>query len=73
MSKPDLTLDHAHELLDRLTRSDDGAHVNELLELIHGVADPDNLVAVEVQKRLYAMTVDFQNHFNRYMSKIHAA
>ena len=60
-------------LVERITQADDGAHVVELLELINGVADPANVVAVEVTKRLYSMTPDFESHFEAYMKKLKAA
>jgi hypothetical protein len=73
MRKPDLSLNHAHELIERITQGDDGAHAAELLELIHAVADPNNVVAIEVQKHLYSLTPDFQSHFLEYMENLKVA
>lgn len=73
MSKPDLSVAHYLALVDEVTRSDDGAHAAQILELVHGVADPNNIITIEVEKRLYSLTPDFQSHFNAYLTKLVAA
>lgn len=71
--KPDLSVAHARELVAEITRADDGAHAVQLLELIHSIADPDNIVAIEVEKQLYSLTPDFQSHFTEYLTKLKVA
>src|SRR5687768_11614340 len=73
MSKPDLSVAHARELVTEITKGDDGVHAEELLELIIGVADPDNIVAIEIEKQLYSLTPDFQSHFDAYLTKVKVA
>lgn len=73
MSTPDLTVSRAHELLNRITQDDDGAHVNELLELVWGVADPKSIVAMEVTRHLYSLTPDFQKHMKVYLENLKVA
>lgn len=65
-----LTIERAMELLDFLVSDNDGKHAPELLELIHGLSSPDNFVALEVKKRLYSMTGDFESSFERYLSGV---
>jgi hypothetical protein len=73
MTNPDNTLDHVRKLIERITESDDGAHVPELLQLVHAVADPNNIVAIETEKHLYSMTPEFQSHFKKYMEGLKVA
>jgi len=73
MSVPDLTVSHARELVTQITQGDDGAHAEQLLELIHGIADPDSIVAMEVEKQLYSLTPDFQSHFAAYLNDLKVA
>lgn len=73
MSSPELTIIHAHELIALITKDDDGAHASELLELVCGVADPKSVIAIEVEKHLYSLTPDFQDHFKEYLAKLKAA
>lgn len=70
---PELTVSHAHALIDRITQDDDAAHASDLLELICGIADPKNVVAIEVEKHLYSLTPDFHSHFKDYLKKLRAA
>ena len=62
----------ARQLVSQITQNDDGAHANELLILIHGISDPENEVALEVQRMLYEMTPDFQTHFKEYVDQLAA-
>lgn len=73
MMRPDLSVARAHELLDALTLHNDGANVPQLLELVCGIADSENVLANEVKKNLYARTSDFETHFAAYMDKLLAA
>lgn len=73
MSSVEFTLDHAQALVNRITQDDDGAHANDLLQLIHAIADPNSVIAIEVEKYLYSMTPDFQSHFRAYLARLKAA
>lgn len=73
MSRPDFSVAHARELVDKITQVDDGAHATQLLELIYAIADPNNLVAVEVEKQLYSLTSDFESHFSAYIETLKVA
>lgn len=67
---PILTLDRAHQLLSLLLRENDSHNAPELFELIHGIASPDNLVALELEKRLFSLISDsgFDTAFESYRS-----
>ena len=73
MTKPGLSVTRAHELVAEITEENDGAHVDQLLELFHGTSDPNNIVAIEVEKQLYSLTSDFQSHFAAYLERLRAA
>lgn len=66
-----LTLTRGNELIDGLTCDNDGKYAALLLELLSGTSSPDSFVSLELQKRLYAMTEDFESSFRRYVSGIH--
>lgn len=67
-----MEVEHARHLVSQITQNDDGAHAQQLLMLIHGIADPKSEAATEVQKMLYAMTSDFSTHFNAYVGSLAA-
>jgi hypothetical protein len=73
MAEPSLSVTRARELVAEITQGDDGAHAQELLELLVGTADPNNIVAMEVEKQLYSLTSDFQSHFAAYLERLRAA
>jgi len=50
-----LTPSHARDLVAQITQDDDGAHVDELIELIDGIAEPENEAAVEAKKYLKSL------------------
>lgn len=62
----------ARELVSRITRDDDGAHAVDLLILINGITEPENVIAGVVKRQLYEMTPDFQSHFREYISQLAA-
>jgi hypothetical protein len=68
MQTSQMSLSHARNLVAQITHDDDGEHAAELLELIHGIADPESVVGLEVQKDLYRMTPDFDAHFNEFVT-----
>jgi hypothetical protein len=47
-----ITPSHARELVAQITLQDDAAHKSELIELIEGVAEPDNEAAQEACRYL---------------------
>lgn len=63
-----LTLDRANLLLDTLLRENDAENAAELFELIYGLAPRDNLIALELQKRLFARIENsgFQSAFDNF-------
>lgn len=65
-----LSVERANQLLDSLVSDNDGKHAPELLELVNGLAPPDNIIAIEVKKRLYMLTDDFESSFERYLSGV---
>lgn len=73
MTQPDITVDHVRQLIERINESDDGAHVPELLQLVHAVADPNKILTIETEKYLYSLTSDFQSNFQKYMEGLQVA
>lgn len=55
------------ELVNHLTQDNDGEHVEELLELLSGVADPEK--ARPVLQHLYTQTDDFAESYSRFMER----
>lgn len=51
-----LTRERAREILEELTVENDGQYAPALLELVNGIYDPSNGIALEVRKDLYLMT-----------------
>lgn len=72
MSRPDLSVARAHELLDVLTLYNDGEHVPHLVELISGIMD-GSIDPNQVRKDLYARTPDFETHLAAYVERLRAA
>jgi hypothetical protein len=64
-----LTSAHARELIERIIVDDDGAHAPELLELLNGITDPDNTVALEVKRYLFTFTPEFEASFSNYFER----
>lgn len=73
MSTPDGTVSRIHQLLNGITQDDDGAHVNELLQLVDIVADPKSIMAMEAKRHLYSLTPDFQKHMTTYLENLKVA
>lgn len=65
---PQISMSHARNMLQRVTRDDDGAHAEELVRLLHGLTDSENCVAVQMKKELYMLTADFDAHFQAFLS-----
>lgn len=70
MSTSHMNPSHARNLVAQITQDDDGAHAQPLLELINGLADPEDLAGLEVKRMLYTMTEDFEQHFRAYLNRL---
>lgn len=73
MASPDFSAARIRELLDQLTLVDDGAHVLPLLELVHGIGDPNSVATIAAENYLYCMTPDFESQKRKYLEKMEAA
>lgn len=63
-----LTRERAQEIIGELTLEDDGQKVPILLELINGIGDKNNALAVEVISTLYAMTDHAKAGLERFLA-----
>lgn len=62
-----LTRERAGELIEELTVENDGQYAPALLELINGIHNPDNVIAIEVMNKLYAMTQQAAEGLERFL------
>lgn len=70
MGSHNLTASHAKELVDQIIGDDDGAHALELLELLHGISDPEHTVGLEAKKQAYLSTEHFESSFKSCLESI---
>ena len=58
------------ELVFRIIKDDDGAHVVDLLKLLKVTGAAENSQGEQVMKSLYAQTEDFWQHYQDFVSRL---
>ena len=58
------------DLIARITRDDDGAHVIDLLRLLKMTGAEENSTGEQAMKSLYTQTEDFDRHYHDFVSRL---
>ena len=64
-----LTIERASQLIDTITKENDAEHAWEIIELLAKTADPKNEVAQQTMRRLFTLTEEFENEYQRQMKR----
>lgn len=66
----ELSITRTRDILTSLTQADDGAHLSELIELVDGISDENDVAADEAMKILFTLTPDFQHSYQAWRLRI---